>query len=537
MSSLKSIGIDVGVIAKGLNYRVSLFNQRLTDTENQVSTLPFEPSDITDWESCGCGDIDTIPSALDKLAELRALTADRVTALEQGGGASGQDGADGASAYELAVGNGFSGTEAEWLESLIGADGADGTNGTNGVDGSDGDSAYQVAVNNGFTGTEAQWLASLQGADGADGVDGTNGTGGFTNWSEDSNGHIIPASNATYDIGSAEKKVRHFYLSDNSLQIGGEGDEIAFVANKEYFLGTATKKLNVYTSETLPDNANDGESVLVSDGNVSGDGVALSYFYDHAWYRTSDNAVIKSIPHWAPSDIHVDSTDNLIGWYDPTNTSLMTLDANDRVSLLLSSNGNYELTPNSVGPQVGTRKFNNLNVFDFDATCRLSNSSIPTQSFGFYAVFLFDADGVEETQEFIFDSLANTSNRVFLRRLTASNDVLNSQPGGSTTSQYPEDSLTAYVLSFESDQDADTTKLRINGADQISSTSNTATRTGTGLGIGANFNNGAHFDGFLGDIIITKDLANTEKIEGYLAHKWGLADSLIGSHTYKNTAP
>ena len=43
-----------------------------------------------------------------------------------------------------------------------GADGADGANGTDGL------SAYNVAQLNGFLGTEAQWLASLKGADGAD---------------------------------------------------------------------------------------------------------------------------------------------------------------------------------------------------------------------------------------------------------------------------------------------------------------------------------------------------------------------------------
>ena len=32
------------------------------------------------------------------------------------------------------------------------------------------------------------------------------------------NNHIIPADNATYDIGSAEKKIRHLFLSDNSLK-------------------------------------------------------------------------------------------------------------------------------------------------------------------------------------------------------------------------------------------------------------------------------------------------------------------------------
>lgn len=62
-----------------------------------------------------------------------------------------------------------------------GSDGQDGTNGidgTNGTDGSDGDSAYEIAVENGFSGTEAEWLLSLKGSDGIDGQDGTNGTNG-----------------------------------------------------------------------------------------------------------------------------------------------------------------------------------------------------------------------------------------------------------------------------------------------------------------------------------------------------------------------
>lgn len=34
------------------------------------------------------------------------------------------------------------------------------------------------------------------------------------------NTHLIPDTNATYDIGSAEKKIRHLYLSDNSIYFG-----------------------------------------------------------------------------------------------------------------------------------------------------------------------------------------------------------------------------------------------------------------------------------------------------------------------------
>lgn len=49
-----------------------------------------------------------------------------------------------------------------------------------GSPGADGDSAYQVAVNNGFVGSEAQWLISLHGINGLDGADGAAGAAGAT---------------------------------------------------------------------------------------------------------------------------------------------------------------------------------------------------------------------------------------------------------------------------------------------------------------------------------------------------------------------
>jgi hypothetical protein len=87
----------------------------------------------------------------------------------------GADGADGKSAYQSALDTGFEGTEAEWIASLKGAAGNDGTDGTDGQDGADGKSAYQVAVDAGFVGDETAWLASLKGADGNDGENGADG--------------------------------------------------------------------------------------------------------------------------------------------------------------------------------------------------------------------------------------------------------------------------------------------------------------------------------------------------------------------------
>lgn len=94
-------------------------------------------------------------------------------------GDPGADGADGISAYQVAVNGGFVGTEADWLNSLVGPQGIQGEQGIQGPPGLQGDpgadgaaglSAYQIAVNEGFVGTEAQWLASLVGPQGPTGT-------------------------------------------------------------------------------------------------------------------------------------------------------------------------------------------------------------------------------------------------------------------------------------------------------------------------------------------------------------------------------
>lgn len=110
-----------------------------------------------------------------------------------GGGGGGEPGPPGLSAYQIAVNNGFVGTEAEWLASLEGPQGpqgmegpageqgpagAAGADGAPGAPGADGDSAYQVALDNGFVGTEAEWLASLVGPQGNDGPQGIQGPAG-----------------------------------------------------------------------------------------------------------------------------------------------------------------------------------------------------------------------------------------------------------------------------------------------------------------------------------------------------------------------
>lgn len=72
-------------------------------------------------------------------------------------------GENGASSYELWLSLGNTGTLQDFLDSQVGAPGAEGQ------------SAYDVAVANGYTGSEAQWLLTLNGDDGDPGINGVDG--------------------------------------------------------------------------------------------------------------------------------------------------------------------------------------------------------------------------------------------------------------------------------------------------------------------------------------------------------------------------
>ena len=91
---------------------------------------------------------------------------------------------------------------------------------------------------------------------------------GLTNWTENANGHIIPNANETYDIGEAENKVRHLYLSDNSLFIGDSSISLSTNSNissdnsnKSFKLGASSVDMDSYKfsfSDTSPTNISGG---------------------------------------------------------------------------------------------------------------------------------------------------------------------------------------------------------------------------------------------------------------------------------------
>ena len=109
------------------------------------------------------------------------VDADGETSATLHNGANGEKGTDGKSAYQIAVEQGYQGSESDWLSSLKGDKGEKGNTGAKGnpgQDGADGKSAYAIAVEHGYEDSEDKWLLSLKGEKGDTGERGEKGDTG-----------------------------------------------------------------------------------------------------------------------------------------------------------------------------------------------------------------------------------------------------------------------------------------------------------------------------------------------------------------------
>ena len=107
------------------------------------------------------------------------VDADGETSATLHHGANGEKGTDSKSAYQIAVEQGYQGSESDWLSSLKGDKGNTGAKGNPGQDGADGKSAYAIAVEHGYEDSEEKWLLSLKGEKGDTGERGEKGDTGL----------------------------------------------------------------------------------------------------------------------------------------------------------------------------------------------------------------------------------------------------------------------------------------------------------------------------------------------------------------------
>lgn len=145
--------------------------EKITQLDNRISAI--KQVDVDDIALTAAGLIDVPKNG-----------KDGINGIDGKDGANGKDGVDGLngkSAYELAVDSGFSGSISEWLLTLKGESGKDGTNGKDGENGKDGingkDGADGINGRDGNDGKDGK--DGINGKDGADGINGKDGQDGL----------------------------------------------------------------------------------------------------------------------------------------------------------------------------------------------------------------------------------------------------------------------------------------------------------------------------------------------------------------------
>jgi hypothetical protein len=240
----------------------------------------------------------------------------------------------------------------------------------------------------------------------------------------------------------------------------------------------------------------------------------------------------SSAPLWTPSNL------TTYAWYDASDTNTITESAG-AVSQWDDKSGNNKHATQGTGtyqPTTGSRTIDGLNVLDFDgANNQLDLTSVISLSgeFGFFAVF--ENDIVGEANMYFGETSGDNkigfySSKTFLRVLTSDDRTLAFGLGNNP------------VIVGVTRNSANKVDMAYNAAisytrmfsDVAQSGASTWNRIGDGNGTAQGWN------GTLGEIIVisgTVSLSDRQKLEGYLAWKWGLEDNLPADHPYKDSAP
>jgi len=188
-------------------------------------------------------------------------------------GRDGRDGKDGESAFNVAVRHGFLGTEEEWLDKAVrgprglkgdrGPRGERGPIGERGPKGETGSSIYEVAVKNGFQGTETQWLESMQHANSAKVLEVPRAINGV-------------AFDGSADIEAPASK-RYSLEINNDLHIQiGEKNKGVYIDNESATISTDNDKIKMSSGGVEATHQNPNNSADITSASISGDtGVVL----------------------------------------------------------------------------------------------------------------------------------------------------------------------------------------------------------------------------------------------------------------------
>lgn len=236
-----------------------------------------------------------------------------------------------------------------------------------------------------------------------------------------------------------------------------------------------------------------------------------------------------TVSSWTPAAIP------LAAWYDASNAATISA-TNGSVSQWKDISGKNEHATQTAGdlqPKTATRKINELNAIDFDVDV-LSRAELNMDGKAVFAVVSIDKDG--DGGQILAHSKMNHQLRLYG----------NGQVGyAAAPPRYKDYRYSSYKISAEKPGIIGvifnkTLEYSVNGMSDDTGIAEQSNVSAAYNQFGARAETSEPLDGLVGEIIITESIPDSDtrqKIEGYLAHKWGLTETLANDHPYKSIVP
>jgi hypothetical protein len=252
------------------------------------------------------------------------------------------------------------------------------------------------------------------------------------------------------------------------------------------------------------------------------------------------SAIIRKIsevedPSWTPAEI----TTAL--WLDAADSDSLVVDGSDNVEQWNDKSGNdlHFISNNSAKRM--TYDNNNLNslgglIGDGSDVILTNTNALIEQGTPFYIFFIASIPTGASSIQTLMNIKGTTSGFWFFAYDNSKYEDFTI--AGWTKFRFDADSPFGKTTILRLGYDGDSYSTRVNGSDKVnSSTGNIGTLDFSATSIGGRPSGGSSWNGSINEILMVSFDEKTEKIEGYLAHKWGLEANLPSDHPYKTKAP
>ena len=226
-------------------------------------------------------------------------------------------------------------------------------------------------------------------------------------------------------------------------------------------------------------------------------------------------------------------------WYDATDTGTIT-ESSGAVSQWDDKSGNNNHATQGTGseqPITGTRTINGLNTLDFDGTDDYLNLGAELELLGGMVFVVVEVDTLAGNHQ-------NILGHQSLNLQLGIRQVAGGLRYATTGAYWPNETGSTGTISASTPAIAgfigDTSLgFSIDGTFEDSGTGNDGSGL-TAFNQIAAYSNSDELNGKMGEIVFVEgdtSTATRQKIEGYLAHKWGLTANLDAGHPYKTIPP